>query len=161
MRRSTRPSLARIGKKSQPRVEKIAALASVDAPKAVPLAAAKFLSMLQTLRYKLGGNAPKISSTAIAVMSAGQFLDGSKAERELGFKAEVSLDEALRRALEWFRRVGYVKTESRVVSDPRLRAQSAPGVAEAQKVRCLHVECARKHANPRWHTGCSCCPAWR
>ncbi|MBW2687796.1 MAG: NAD-dependent epimerase/dehydratase family protein [Deltaproteobacteria bacterium] len=99
-------------------VKKIAELASVDAPKAVPLAAAKFLSMLQTLRYKLGGNAPKISSTAIAVMSAGQFLDGSKAERELGFKAAVSLDEALRRALEWFRGVGYVKAQSRVVSEP-------------------------------------------
>jgi nucleoside-diphosphate-sugar epimerase len=42
-------------------------------------------------------------------MSMGRFLDGAKAERELGFKAAVSIDEAIRRALIWFRSRGLVK----------------------------------------------------
>lgn len=51
----------------------------------------------------LRGPERKISESAIAVMSAGQFLDGSKAQRELGFQARVSVDDAIRRALKWFR----------------------------------------------------------
>jgi nucleoside-diphosphate-sugar epimerase len=42
-------------------------------------------------------------------MSSGQFISGAKAEKELGFKAEVSVDEAIRRSLDWFRREGLVK----------------------------------------------------
>ena len=41
-------------------------------------------------------------------MSAGQHLSGDKARRELGFVSQVSLREALERALAWFRQVGYL-----------------------------------------------------
>lgn len=88
-------------------VKTISELSGKRLPKAAQLWVAKALNKAQTAAYKLGGPAPKISETAIAVMSAGQHLDGSKAERDLGFKAEVSMEEALRRALFWFREVGY------------------------------------------------------
>jgi dihydroflavonol-4-reductase len=88
----------------------IADLARVPRPRSVPLSVARGASQLQELRYHLlGGDPPKLSATAIAVMSAGQFLDGTRAERVLGYRPEVPLAKALERALEWFRRVGYVK----------------------------------------------------
>jgi nucleoside-diphosphate-sugar epimerase len=42
--------------------------------------------------------------------SAG-LLDGEKAQRELGFHPEVSVDEAIARALKWFQGNGLVKSE--------------------------------------------------
>ncbi len=91
-------------------VTTIAQLARVPRPRSVPLRVARGAAHLQELRYHLmGGEPPKLSATAIAVMSAGQFLDGSRAERELGYRPEVPLRKALERALEWFRQVGYVK----------------------------------------------------
>ena len=67
-------------------------------------------SQLQELRYHLvGGEPPKLSATAIAVMSAGQFLDGAKALRVLGYQPEVPLRRGIERALAWFRQVGYIK----------------------------------------------------
>ncbi len=82
----------------------IAEVTGTPQPKEIPLIAAKLVSSLQTLRYKyLNGLAPKVSSSAIAVMSSGQFLDGSKAERELGYSPEISVREAIRRTFEWFK----------------------------------------------------------
>ncbi|MEO0997502.1 MAG: hypothetical protein AAFX58_08285 [Pseudomonadota bacterium] len=49
-----------------------------------------------------------MSDTAIAVMSAGRHLDGSKAREELGYEATVSVDDMMRRALTWFRETGMV-----------------------------------------------------
>lgn len=88
-------------------VTTISRLSHSPIPKAAPLWVAKVLNKAQTAVYKLGGPVPKISETAIAVMSAGQHLDGAKAERELGFKAEVSMEDALQKALAWFREAGY------------------------------------------------------
>lgn len=91
-------------------VQKITSGAGVPMPKPVPLRGAMLVARLQALRYRwFGGALPKIDATGIAVMSAGQFLDGSKAFNELGFKAAVDTDEAIRRALEWFRAKGYVQ----------------------------------------------------
>lgn len=88
----------------------IAELAQVSPPRAVPLALAQFVGALQTLRYRLiGGAPPKLGSTTVAVMASGQFLDGAKAGRELGYRPEVELREAIARALAWFRKVGYVR----------------------------------------------------
>jgi len=89
---------------------KIAAVTGAPEPREIPLAAAKLVSAWQTFKYKhLHGPAPKVSPSAIAVMSSGQYLDGSRATRELGYRPEVSVDEAIRRALEWFRSQGKVK----------------------------------------------------
>jgi dihydroflavonol-4-reductase len=45
-------------------------------------------------------------------MSGGQFLSGSKAQKELGFRASVSTEEAIHRALQWFKAQGYVGDSS-------------------------------------------------
>jgi dihydroflavonol-4-reductase len=92
-------------------VKLIAKVAGVAAPsRVVPLGMAKLVSWLQESRYRLfGGALPKVSSTAIAVMAAGQHLDGSKAKRELGYAPEVSLESAIERALRWFSDQGYVR----------------------------------------------------
>jgi dihydroflavonol-4-reductase len=88
-------------------VAKIAGIAGVPAPRAIPLPVAKAVATVQALRYRyLKGPLPKVDATAIAVMSSGQFLNGAKAERELGFRATVNVDEAIRRALAWFRAKG-------------------------------------------------------
>ena len=92
-------------------VKTIAEVAGVEPPgRAVPLGLARLLSKLQGARYRLfGGSLPRLSSTAIAVMASGQFLDGSKAQRELGYEPSVGVREAVARALAWFRANGYVK----------------------------------------------------
>ncbi|HEX6245466.1 MAG TPA: NAD-dependent epimerase/dehydratase family protein [Polyangiales bacterium] len=91
----------------------IARLAYVPPPTRVaPLWLAKALGKIQELRYtRFHGPLPTLSSTAIAVLASGQFLDGSKAGRELGYEPEVSLEDAIRRALDWFLAEGYVARE--------------------------------------------------
>ncbi len=90
-------------------VAKIATIAQVAPPRAVPLRIAGLLAKVQAWRYRhLNGPLPKISETAIAVMAGGQFLDGSKARRELGYAPKVTLDDALRRAHTWFVEQGMV-----------------------------------------------------
>jgi dihydroflavonol-4-reductase len=46
-------------------------------------------------------------------MSSGQFIDGEKARQQLGFYPEVSIDEAIGRALRWFQGNGLVNSEIR------------------------------------------------
>jgi len=84
----------------------IARLAGVAAPTPVPLAVATAMSRLQNWRYRrYGGALPTISETAIAVMSAGQHLDGAGAQA-IGYAPSVGLEEAVSRALHWFRAQG-------------------------------------------------------
>jgi dihydroflavonol-4-reductase len=89
-------------------VTRMASLAGVDTPRPLSLGAARFVSAIQHLRYRLGGPLPVLSETALAVMAGGQYLDGARAARELDFTAVVSVDEALRRSLDWFRGAGYL-----------------------------------------------------
>jgi dihydroflavonol-4-reductase len=92
---------------------KIAAATGAPMPRAIPLAVAKLVSTWQDFRHRRrGGPAPKLNASAIAVMAMGSFLDGEKAENSLGFKAETSIDDAIRRALGWFRTAGLVKAAS-------------------------------------------------
>jgi len=87
----------------------ISRIAERPVPKAIPLSMAKVASQLQTWRYRyLKGPLPRVDASAIAVMSAGQFLSGTKAEKELGFHAAVGVDVAISRALSWFKQAGYV-----------------------------------------------------
>ncbi|MEM7555764.1 MAG: NAD-dependent epimerase/dehydratase family protein [Cyanobacteria bacterium P01_A01_bin.84] len=92
-------------------VKIIAKIAQVPPPKLViPLPIAKLVSKFQENRYNLlGGELPKLTSSAIAVMASGQFLDGSKARKELGFQPEVDIEEAISRAFNWFKVQGYIK----------------------------------------------------
>ena len=90
-------------------VRKMTSAAGVPMPKAIPLAGAMLVAKLQALRYRwFKGPLPKVDATGIAVMSGGQFLIGTKAREELGFLASVSTDEAICRALQWFKAQGYV-----------------------------------------------------
>jgi dihydroflavonol-4-reductase len=93
-------------------VSKIAQAAGAPVSRAIPLPVARLASALQTARYQwLKGPVPRVDATAIAVMSAGQFLDGAKARSKLGFTATETLDKTIRRALAWFRSNGYVKPD--------------------------------------------------
>jgi len=84
----------------------IARLAGVAAPTPAPLVVATAMSRLQNWRYRrFGGALPTISETAIAVMSAGQHLDGAGAQA-IGYAPSVGLEEAVSRALHWFRAQG-------------------------------------------------------
>ena len=88
---------------------KIAGATGKPMPKAIPLGVARLLSAWQAFRYSaLRGPDPKVSASAIAVMASGQFIDATKARQELGFAAQTSTDDAINRALAWFRRQGMV-----------------------------------------------------
>ncbi|WP_137821728.1 NAD-dependent epimerase/dehydratase family protein [Pseudomonas sp. D(2018)] len=88
--------------------ERIANLLGVQPPQPMPLALAKGMAALGRMRYRLSGELPKLDDTAIAVMAGGQFLDGSKAQHELGFVAETPLEVTLERTIGWFRANGYL-----------------------------------------------------
>jgi dihydroflavonol-4-reductase len=91
-------------------VQLIADLAGVPPPRSVPLKVARAAGQLQELRYHLlGGDAPKLSATVIALMALGQFLDGRKATRELGYRPQLSVPEAIQRAITWFRQEGMIR----------------------------------------------------
>jgi len=87
-------------------LSKIAEAAGTSIPRTIPLRAAKMLSAWQRVLYSLGGPVPKVSASAIAVMSSGQFIDGTKASTELDFTPQVSVNEAIKRALHWFQGQG-------------------------------------------------------
>jgi len=99
-------------------VKRIAGIANVTPPKRIiPLPVARFVSQAQELKFKLlGGEVPQLSSTAIAVLALGQFLDGSKAQNELGFKTNLDLNQTIKRTIDWFRSIGYVSSPEQVKS---------------------------------------------
>lgn len=88
---------------------RIAGMLGVPAPRPVPLLAARCVAALGRMRYALTGQLPLLDDTAIAVMAGGQFLDGAKAQAELGFVARQSLDDTLARTLQWFREQGMIE----------------------------------------------------
>ncbi len=87
----------------------IANAAGVRVPRAISLSSARAVSGWQALRYRfLSGPEPQISPTAIAVMAYGQFLSGDKTFNALHFNATTGIEQAVRRSLDWFRKVGYI-----------------------------------------------------
>ncbi len=95
-------------------IQKICEIGGIsEVPRKVPLGMAKMLSKVKMAKYKwFGGELPLLDETAIAVMSAGQFLDGSKAKKELGYEPEVSVDEMIQRTIDWFNSEGYINMKS-------------------------------------------------
>lgn len=78
--------------------------------KTLPLKLAKIISRFQETRYTtFKGKPPTLSSTAIAVLASGQHIDGSKAERDLGYKPEFKMEDAVDRAFNWFKSEHYIK----------------------------------------------------
>jgi nucleoside-diphosphate-sugar epimerase len=83
-------------------IQLIAEAAGVPQPGRASLPLVRLISRVQSWRYKyLNGPPPTISATAIAVMAAGQHLDGSKAREELGFEAQIALPDAIKRCYQW------------------------------------------------------------
>ena len=91
-------------------IETIIRLENIDQiPKSVSLGLAKLISKIKITKYKLfGGELPLLDETAIAVMSAGQFLNGDKAKQELGYTPQTTLEQAIRRTIEWFISQNYI-----------------------------------------------------
>lgn len=78
--------------------------------KTLSIKLAKLISKIQETKYALfRGTPPTLSSTAIAVLSSGQHLDGDKAKNELGYIPEFSADDAIHRAFNWFKKEAYIK----------------------------------------------------
>ncbi|OEK01551.1 hypothetical protein BFP97_08460 [Roseivirga sp. 4D4] len=78
--------------------------------KILSLKLAKVISKIQETKYTLfRGTPPTLSSTAIAVLSGGQHLNGDKAKNELGYTPELSAEDAVHRAFAWLQKVGYIK----------------------------------------------------
>lgn len=92
-------------------VKTIAELANVASPtQVIPLPIAKIISFIQAFKYKyLNGKVPQLSGTVIAILSAGQFLNGDKAKTDLGYAPSVTTEEAIKRTIAWFKTVGYIK----------------------------------------------------
>ncbi|MEW7290713.1 NAD-dependent epimerase/dehydratase family protein [Aquimarina sp. 2304DJ70-9] len=91
-------------------VQKIITIAGINKmPKEVPLGVAKLVSQIKMTKYKLfGGELPLLDDTAIAVMSAGQFLNGDKAKNELGYEPKTSIDETIKKTIVWFKQNNYI-----------------------------------------------------
>ncbi len=80
--------------------------------KTLPLRLAKLISKFQEIKYTLvRGDAPTLSSTAIAVLTSGQHLDGGKAKEELNYSPEVGIEDAVKRSYNWFKSVNYIDTK--------------------------------------------------
>jgi dihydroflavonol-4-reductase len=90
-------------------LETIAKITDVEAPqKQIPLGIAKVVSKIQGLKYHLFGTIPTLSATSIAIMGSGQHLDGTKAKRELGFEAEISFEQGIQKAYNWFKKMNLI-----------------------------------------------------
>jgi len=89
----------------------IAQKADVRVPKRVPRIVAQAVAGYQKMRHQFGGPVPTITSTAIKVLAGGQFLDGTKALNEFDFRSFVSVEEAIERAITWFKENGYLAKE--------------------------------------------------
>jgi nucleoside-diphosphate-sugar epimerase len=78
--------------------------------KTLPLKLAKLISKFQEIKYTLvRGDEPTLSSTAIAVLTSGQHLDGKKAKDELNYSPEIDIKSAIEKAYKWFKLVNYIK----------------------------------------------------
>ncbi len=89
-------------------VEKIAAAAKVAPPKRVSLPVAHAIAALQELGYRITGKIPSVKRSELAMIASGKFLSTDKAERELGFKARIGVEDAISRALRWFKTNGFI-----------------------------------------------------
>jgi dihydroflavonol-4-reductase len=77
---------------------------SLRLPHAIPLAAAA----IATFAAGLTGRPPRVSLESVRMSRHRMFFDGGKAVRELGLP-QTPVEDALGRAVEWFRSKGYVR----------------------------------------------------
>jgi dihydroflavonol-4-reductase len=90
-------------------LDKLAAITGLPSPKIrVPYALALTTGVVDELvTGRIRGREPRATIDAVRMGRKKMFVTSAKAERELGWKS-VPVDEALRRAVEWFRSNQYV-----------------------------------------------------
>jgi dihydroflavonol-4-reductase len=90
--------------------DKLAAITGLPAPSVrLPYAVALAAGAVDTFfTGVLLGREPRVPLEAVRIGRKKMFVSSAKAERELGFKI-VPVDDALRRAVAWFRAHGYVR----------------------------------------------------
>ena len=91
-------------------LDKLAALTGLPSPTMkVPHAVAMgFAAFDQFFAGVLMGKEPRATIDAVKMGRKKMFASSAKAERELGYKA-LPVEDALRRAVDWFRTQGYVE----------------------------------------------------
>ena len=89
-------------------LNKLAAITGLPSPKIrVPYALALATGVVdEIVTGRIRGREPRATIDAVRMGRKKMFVSSAKAERELGWKC-VPVDDALRRAVEWFRENGY------------------------------------------------------
>ena len=89
-------------------LDKLAAITGLPSPKVkLPYAVALATGVVDTMfTGKLLGREPRVTLDAVRMGRKKMFASCAKAERELGWKI-TPVDDALRRAVDWFRNNGY------------------------------------------------------
>ena len=89
-------------------LDRLAAITGLPSPKVkLPYAVALAAGAVDTLfTGVLRGHEPRVTLDSVRMGRKKMFASSAKAERELGWKT-VAVDDALRRAVEWFRAHGY------------------------------------------------------
>jgi dihydroflavonol-4-reductase len=89
-------------------LDKLSALTGIPSPTMkVPHAVAMaFAAFDETFTGKLRGKEPRATVESVRMGKKKMWASSAKAERELGYQV-ASVDEALRRAIDWFREHGY------------------------------------------------------
>lgn len=90
-------------------LDKLAAITGLPSPKIeLPYAVAYVTGVVDTvITGKLRRREPRVTLDAVRMGRKKMFVSSAKAERELGWKAGP-VDDALRRAVDWFQANGYV-----------------------------------------------------
>ena len=89
-------------------LERVASISSVKAPRLrIPYAVAYVAGLASTGWANVTGREPRAPLDAVKMARKKMFVSSEKAQRELGWKPRP-VDNALQRAVEWFRANGYV-----------------------------------------------------
>jgi dihydroflavonol-4-reductase len=96
-------------------LDKLSAITGIPSPTVrVPHAVAMAFAVLdETVTGKLRGKEPRATVESVRMGKKKMYSSSAKAERELGYEAKP-VDEALRRAVEWFRANGYAPQRAKV-----------------------------------------------
>jgi dihydroflavonol-4-reductase len=89
-------------------LDKLAAITGLPSPKIkVPYVVALMTGVVdEVVTGRVLGREPRVTIDAVRMGRKKMFVTSAKAERELGWKT-VAVDDALRRAVDWFRANGY------------------------------------------------------
>ena len=129
-------------------LDKLAAITGLPSPKIkVPYVVALATGVVdQVVTGYIRNREPRATIDAVRMGRKKMFVSSSKAERDLGWKT-VPVDDALRRAVEWFQANGYASSSSRVTGhrhetvvatrqSPRARSGSSQGSARGSVSSC-------------------------